>query len=278
MKADVVSRPAVWTPGPRRGWPPILRSRAAAAAGAFAVTLALWQAAVLATRVPAYYIPSPLNIAVALWHGRQLYPVHFAYTMYATLAGFAIAVVLGVVLGTLVSEVPLLERTVFPLLVAGQSMPRIALAPIVIVWFGFGVASKIVLAAFSAFFPVFLNMAHGLGTVNQEQIALLRSLRASRWQIFWYVKLPNTVPFLLAGANVAIIFSMLATIVAEFLGANRGMGYLIVQESSQLDTAGVFATIFILSLAGLVLHYGLHWLRRRLLGWAAPSELGGSQT
>ncbi len=92
------------------------------------------------------------------------------------------------------------------------------------------------------------------------------------------MKLPNAVPFLMAGANVSVIFSMLATIVAEFLGANRGMGYLIVQESNQLDTAGVFATISLLSCAGLVLHYGIQGLRRRLLGWATLSELGGSRT
>jgi NitT/TauT family transport system permease protein len=279
MKAGSVPHPlrppAVRVPV---AWPRVFASPTAAGAGAAVVALGLWQVAVLVTQVPAYYIPSPLDIAAALWRGRHLYPLHFAYTMYATLAGFAIALLTGVALGTLVSEVAFLERTVLPLLVAGQSMPRIALAPIVIVWFGFGIASKIVLATFSAFFPIFLSVVHGLGTANQEQVALLRSFRASRWQIFRYVKLPNAVPFLMAGANVSVIFSMLATIVAEFLGANRGMGYLIVQESNQLDTAGVFATISLLSCAGLVLHYGIQGLRRRLLGWATLSELGGSRT
>jgi NitT/TauT family transport system permease protein len=263
---------------PAPAWLALLHSRLAWAVGAIAVVLAIWQVTMLLAHIPVYYIPAPSDIAVALWRGRHLYPLHFGYTMYATLAGFGIALVCGFVLATLVSEVWFLERTIFPLLVAGQSMPRIALAPIVIVWFGFGIASKIVLAAFSAFFPVFLNMVHGLATVNQEQIALLRSLSASRAQIFWHVKLPNALPYLLAGANVSVIFAMLATIVAEFLGANKGMGYLIVQESSQLDTAGVFATIFLLSLAGLVFHYGIQFLRQRLLGWAAATELGGSQT
>jgi NitT/TauT family transport system permease protein len=267
-----------WADAGRRGPAVTLGARFAWAVGAIAAALAIWQVAVTLAHVPVYYIPAPSDIATALWNGRSLYPVHFAYTMYATLAGFGIALVLGLLLAMLVSEVWLLERTVFPLLVAGQSMPRIALAPIVIVWFGFGLTSKIVLAAFSAFFPVLLNMVHGLATTNQDQIALLRSLRATRAQILWHVKLPNALPFLLAGANVSVIFSMLATIVAEFLGANRGMGFLIVQESNNLDTAGVFATIFVLSLAGLVFHYGIQLVRSRVLDWAAESELGGSQT
>lgn len=269
------------TPAPpesRRGWAGALGARFAWAAGAIAGALAIWEVAVTLAHIPVYYIPAPSNVAAALWNGRNLYPLHFSYTMYATLAGFGIALVLGFTLASLVSEIWFLERTLFPLLVAGQSMPRIALAPIVIVWFGFGLTSKVVLAAFSAFFPVFLNMVHGLATTNQDQIALLRSLRASRAQIFRHVKVPNALPFLLAGANVSVIFSMLATIVAEFLGANRGMGYLIVQESNQLDTAGVFATIFVLSLAGLVFHYGIQFVRHRVLNWAAGSELGGSQT
>ncbi len=279
MTAGVLRRAAKAAPAVKAlAWSALRQSRLFWAIGAIAATLAIWQVLVVLARVPVYYIPAPSDIAAALWRGRHLYPLHFAYTMYATLVGFGIALVLGFILATLVSEVWILERTISPLLVAGQSMPRIALAPIVIVWFGFGIASKVVLAAFSAFFPVFLNMVHGLATVNQEQIALLRSLRASRGQTFWYVKLPNALPYLLAGANVSIIFSMLATIVAEFLGANRGMGYLIVQESNQLDTAGVFATIFILSLSGLVFHYGIQLLRQRLLGWAAASELGGSRT
>jgi NitT/TauT family transport system permease protein len=180
-----------------------------------------------------------------------------------------------VILGTLVSEIRFFERTLYPLLIAMQSMPRIALAPIIIVWFGFGPASKIVLGAISAFFPVFLNMVHGMGTVDPEQIALMRTLRASPLQIFWKVKLPNALPFLLAGANIGIIFAILAVIVGEFLGANRGMGFLIVNQSNQMDTAGVFASVVLLSATGLAFHYGLQYLRQRLLFWAS-SEVAGT--
>jgi len=168
------------------------------------------------------------------------------------------------------------ERTLYPLLVALQSMPRIALTPIIIVWFGFGPESKIVLGAISAFFPVFLNTVHGMATTDPEQLALMRSLRATKLQVFWKVKLPGALPFLLAGANIGIIFAILAVIVGEFLGANRGMGFLIVNESSQLDTPGVFASVLLLSATGLCFHYGLQALRRRLLFWAGGDEVAGS--
>jgi NitT/TauT family transport system permease protein len=247
------------------------------AAGTFAVVLLVWQISVVAFDVPVYFIPAPTDVARALFRGRDLYAAHFLVTLSSTLIAFAIAFVLGVLLGTLVSEMRFLERTLYPLLIALQSMPRIALAPIIIVWFGFGPASKIVLGAFSAFFPIFLNMVHGMSAVDSEQIALMRTLRASRTQIFWKVKLPNALPFLLAGANIGIIFAILAVIVGEFLGANRGMGFLIVNQSSQMDTAGVFANVLLLSATGITFHYGIQYLRNRLLFWAVGSEVAGSK-
>ncbi len=242
----------------------------------FMVILVLWEVTIKALHIPKYFIPAPSDVGLALVQGSALYAVHFLITMYATLASFAIAFTLALVLGTLIAEVLFLERTIFPVLVGLQSMPRIALAPIIIVWFGFGVASKIVLGVISAFFPMFLNMVHGLSTVDAEQIALMRTWRANRWQIFWQVKFPNALPFLLAGMNVGIIFAMLAVIVAEFLGSNAGMGFLIVNQSNMMDTAGVFANIIILSIAGIVFHYGIQYARRRLLFWSAGSEVAGT--
>ncbi len=241
----------------------------------FVVVIAVWQIAVSGLGIASYFIPSPLDIAHALFRGRQLYASHFLTTLGSTVAAFGFAFVPGVILGTLVSEVRFCERTLYPLLVAFQSMPRIALAPIIIVWFGFGPESKIVLGAISAFFPVFLNTVHGMRTVDPEQVALMRTFRARPVQIFWKVKLPNALPFLLAGANIGIIFAILAVIVGEFLGANRGMGFLIVNQSNQMDTPGVFASVVLLAATGLVFHYGLQALRRRLLFWSS-SEVAGT--
>ena len=247
------------------------------AVGTFVTVLVVWQVLVRVLNIPTFFIPAPTDIATALIRGRDLYASNFLVTLYSTLAAFSIAFVLGVLCGALVSEVRFIERTLYPLLVAIQSMPRIALAPIFIVWFGFGPTSKIVLGTFSAFFPIFLNTVHGMKMVDSDQIALMRVLRASRWQIFWKVRLPNAMPFLLAGANIGIIFAILAVIVGEFLGANRGMGFLIVNQSSLMDTAGVFANVLLLSATGIVFHYGIQFLRHRLLSWAGKSEVAGGK-
>jgi NitT/TauT family transport system permease protein len=226
--------------------------------------------------VPVFYIPAPSRIAVTLVQGAPIYLANLGVTMYATFASFILAMLLGVALGTLVSEIRFFERTLAPVLIALQAMPRIALAPIIIVWFGFGPESKIALGVFTAFFPVFVNTVQGMRATDSEQIALMRSLMASRWQIFRLIKLPNAMPYLLAGANIAIIFAMLAVIVGEFLGANQGMGFLITNQSAQMDTAGVMANVFILSAIGVVFHYGLQAVRNRLLFWAAQSEVAGA--
>lgn len=249
---------------------------AAYAIGTLLVVLLLWEGLVRALDVPAFFIPAPSDVAIALVRGRNLYAQNYLVTLLTTLAAFAIAFVLAVLMGAFVSESRFIERTLYPLLVALQSMPRIALAPIIIVWFGFGPASKIVLGALSAFFPIFLNTVHGMKMVDADQVALMRTFHASQSQIFWKVRLPNALPYLLAGANIGIIFAILAVIVGEFLGANQGMGYLIVNQSSQMDTAGVFANVLLLSATGILFHYGLGALRHRLLFWAGNAETAGS--
>jgi NitT/TauT family transport system permease protein len=246
--------------------------------GAFVVLLLVWEIAIYVFQVPTFFVPAPSAIFKAFVNGANLYPVHLGMTVYSTLVGFLIAFFLAVVIAALISEIRFLERTFYPVLIAFQTMPRIALAPIIIVWFGYGASSKIALGALSAFFPIFLNMLHGLKVVDNDQIALMRTLRATRLQIFWKVKVPGALPFLLAGANIGILFAMIGVIVGEFLGANIGMGYLIVNQSALLDTAGVFATAIILSAAGFAFHFGAENLRNKLLFWSRQSEISGGAT
>jgi NitT/TauT family transport system permease protein len=243
--------------------------------GAFVGFLLAWELSVRVLEVPTFFVPAPTDVFNAMVSGANLYLVHLGMTVYSTLAGFLIAFALAVVFAALICEIRFLERTVYPILIGFQAMPRIALAPIIIVWFGYGSSSKIALGALSAFFPIFLNMLHGLKIVDNDQIALMRTLRATRVQIFWKIKIPGALPFLLAGANIGIIFSMLGVIVGEFLGANIGMGYVIVNQSALLDTAGVFATAMILSAVGLIFHFGLQHARFKLLFWARRSEISG---
>lgn len=233
----------------------------------FVVVVVVWQAAVTVFHVSSVILPSPVEVVQALDTAKHIILEALGWTMYATLIGFAIAVVAGVACALLVSEVALLRKTLYPLIVSFQSMPHIGLAPLLVIWFGFGTASHAALASLVAFFPIFSNMAHGLDTVRGERVRLFESYGASRLETMWKLKLPMSLPFLFAGLSVGIIFSMLGVIVAEFLGSNQGMGYLLVQQSNNLDTPGVFAVLVALAVVGLLLHVIVGGVRHITLRW-----------
>jgi NitT/TauT family transport system permease protein len=188
------------------------------------------------------------------------------------LSGFSIAVVLGLAIGSLIAEFKTIERIVYPLIVALQSLPKIALAPLILIWVGFGLQSKITMAALVAFFPMLVNTVTGLRAYDRDMNELFRSLSASRWQRLWYLRLPAAVPFIVAGLDVSFIFALLGAIVGEFVGASAGLGYAIIQLQYQLDTAGVFAILVLLALIGVAGHtliglfgkYAAFWQASRL--------------
>jgi NitT/TauT family transport system permease protein len=243
----------------------------------FVAFVALWEWTVRALGVPAFIAPAPSTIVRSLRGGVQtgLYLDHFRVTLSEALLGFVIAAGAGVVLGALVAEFRILERTIYPYLVALQTLPKIAVAPLIIVWFGFGVSSKIVIAATVAFFPVLVNVIVGLKTVDQSKLDLMRSLKATRWQTFRLVTFPNALPFVFAGLDIAVVFSVLGAIVGEFVGAQRGLGTLILQFNFSLDIAGVFAVLLLLALMGVVLHLVMQAIQRRVIFWAEPDEIIG---
>lgn len=234
----------------------------------FVIVLAIWQLVVSAFGISKIILPTPVQVGHAIYTARSVLPTQLGWTMYATAIGFGIALGAGVILALIVTEIRLLHRTLYPLIVGVQSMPHIGLAPLLIVWFGFGTTAHAALAAIVAFFPIFSNVAHGLETVRGERVRLFESYRASRLQMILKLKLPMSLPFLFAGANVGVIFAMLGVIVAEFLGSNQGMGFLLVQQGNSLDTAGVFAVLVILALVGVLLHTVVSVVQRLALRWA----------
>lgn len=234
----------------------------------FIIVAVLWQTVVTLFQIPSVILPGPIEIGRALDTAKTIIPVQLGWTMYSAIIGFGIAVASGVVCALLVTEVSLLRKTFYPLIISFQSMPHIGLAPLMIVWFGFGTTSHAAMSAVVAFFPIFTNMAHGLDTVRGERLRLFRSYGASGLQTMWKLKLPMSLPFLFAGANVGIILSMLATIVSEFLGSNQGMGFMLVQQSNNLNTPGVFAVLIVLAVVGLLLHAVVTGLRRIALHWS----------
>lgn len=244
----------------------------------FVVFVAGWEWIVRAWQIQAFILPPPSLIWAALAGGlrSQLFITHFWITLYETLAGFAIAAVTGIMLGAVIAQFRLLEKTFYPYLVALQTLPKIAVAPLIIVWFGFGVTSKIVIAAMVAFFPVLVNVIVGLKTIDQAKLDLMRSLNATRWQTFRMVQFPNALPFVFAGLDIAIVFSVLGAIVGEFVGAQKGLGNLILQYNFALDIAGVFAVLILLAGLGVALHLVMQALQKRLIFWAEPEDVIGA--
>jgi len=240
----------------------------------FVLFVALWEWMVRAWNVPNFLVPAPSTVAGALARGVRtgLYLTNFWITLFEALVGFVIAAVAGIVLGAIIAQFRLVERTFYPYLVALQTLPKIAIAPLIIVWFGFGISSKVIIAGTVAFFPVLVNVIVGLKTVDAAKLDLMRSLRASRWQTFRLVTFPNALPFVFAGLDIAIVFSVLGAIVGEFVGSQKGLGNLILQFNFSLDVAGVFAVLILLSVMGVALHLVMQAVQRHVIFWAEPDE------
>jgi NitT/TauT family transport system permease protein len=239
----------------------------------FVASVAAWEGIVRALAIPAFILPAPSQVALALWRGLSsgLYLRHLWVTLLETLLGFALGSALGFFLGTAVAMSRWVEYFLYPYIVMFQSLPKVALAPLILIWFGLGLTSKVVNAALVAFFPLLVNTMVGLRSADEDRVSLMRSLHASDTQIFWMLRLPNALPFVMAGLDVAMIFALIGAIVAEFVGAQSGLGMLIQSMNFSMDVSGQFSVLLILSVLGLVLNRCISLVRRRVLFWD-PSE------
>jgi NitT/TauT family transport system permease protein len=236
--------------------------------------LAAWEALVRLFDIPAFILPRPTNVFLALYRGTvsALYIEHLRVTLVETLAGFAVGGALALALGTVVALSRRTEYFLYPFIVMFQAMPKVALAPIIIVWFGLGLTSKVVTAALVAFFPLLVNTIVGLRSADEDRVSLMRSLAASRWQIFWMLQMPNAMPYIFAGLEIAMIFALLGAIVAELVGAESGLGMLIQSMNFTMDVAGQFSVLLLLALLGLLLNGIVIGVRRRVLFWDASQK------
>jgi NitT/TauT family transport system permease protein len=232
-----------------------------------------WELIVRVFEVPTFIFPAPSKVATALWRGfaSGLYQKHLAHTLLETVLGFLLGSALGFFLGTAVALNRYVEYFFYPYIVMFQSLPKVALAPLIVVWFGLGLKSQVINAALVAFFPLLVNTMVGLKSADEDRMNLMRSLAASESQIFWMLRLPNALPFVMAGLDVAMIFALIGAIVAEFVGARAGLGMLIQTMNFNMDVSGQFSVLLILSIVGLVLNRCILLIRRRILFWD-PSE------
>lgn len=239
----------------------------------FCSSILAWELIVRAFEIPTFIFPAPSQVAMALWRGfaSGLYQKHLYYTLLETVLGFLLGSALGFFLGTAVALNRYVEYFFYPYIVMFQSLPKVALAPLIVVWFGLGLKSQVINTALVAFFPLLVNTMVGLKSADEDRMNLMRSLAASDNQIFWMLRLPNALPFVMAGLDVAMIFALIGAIVAEFVGARAGLGMLIQSMNFNMDVSGQFSVLLILSIVGLLLNRCILLIRRRVLFWD-PSE------
>lgn len=226
--------------------------------------LAAWHFFVTIGNVPTFVMPSPMATLDALLRPDYVWQRNIVATAGEIFGGYALAVVVGIGLAVLFSWFRWLEIALMPLLVSLNMIPKVALGPLFIVWFSYGVVPNILIAFSISFFPIVLTTARGLREVEPDLIDLVRSIRASRWQIFVKIQLPGALPYIFAGAKVAAILAVAGAIVGEFLGSERGLGYLMLQVQVTLDTAAMFMAVILITLIGVAL-YGLVLGLERLL-------------
>jgi putative hydroxymethylpyrimidine transport system permease protein len=235
--------------------------------------LALWQLAAKwgvvanALSIKSYLVPAPTEIASSLWNDRSLLADDGWVTLREVLLGFGLSVVIGFAFAVLLHLSDTARRAFYPLLVASQAIPIIAVAPLLVVWFGFGIGPKLAIIALVCFFPVTVNTLDGLQSVDPELPKLMRTLDASRRQILARVEIPSALPRFFTGAKVAAAIAVIAAVFGEWAGSDSGLGYVLIQSSNQLETARMFATIVVLSAFAIVLFAALGFVERRLAWW-----------
>src|SRR5882724_8039548 len=212
-------------------------------------TLLAWEALVRLLGVPAYLVPTPSSMIVALYRGvaSGVYVQHLWVTLSETMLGFLFGCLLAFTLGISVALSRRVEYFLYPFIVMFQALPKVALAPLFLIWFGLGLASKVAQASFTAFFPLMVNIIAGLRSADEDRVNLMRSLDASQFQIFAMLRLPSALPFIMAGLEVAMTLSLIGAIVAEFVGAQSGLGMLMQSMNFTMDVAGQFSVLLILS-------------------------------
>jgi NitT/TauT family transport system permease protein len=225
------------------------------AVAAFMFLMLFWQMAAILFHIPSYTLPSPADIAAVMVERWRDLLINGWITLIESAAGLAVSIVVGIPLGIAIAYSPLVERIFYPLLIASQAIPKVALAPILVVWFGFGLLPKVLIAFFIAFFPIVVNTVVGMSRTPADMIHLMRSLGASSLQILVRVQLPSASPYIFAGIKVASALAVVGAIVGEFIAANSGLGYLQLLADNNLQIPLLFGTLVVLSIMGIALFY-----------------------
>jgi NitT/TauT family transport system permease protein len=236
------------------------------------LTIVLWDITVRVFKIPPYLIPKPYDVILTFWTDgaellRQAVP-----TTIATVCGFLLSALFGIPTAMLIANSRTVESYVYPLLVFSQSIPKVAIAPLFVVWFGFGMAPKIISAFLLGFFPVVVSGVQGFKSLDPDMRDLARSMRASRWQSFYMVSLPNALPAIFAGLKVSVTLAVVGAVVGEFVGANSGIGFVLQRSIGNFELPTMFAALVTLSVIGIILFWIIDLIERLVVPWHASQR------
>ena len=229
--------------------------------------IGLWEWLVATNEIPAWKLPAPSGIGMELWASRGLLLGHTWVTLEEVLIGFAVALFSGVTLACLINHSRTLEQVIYPGVVASQTIPIIVIAPLLLIWLGYGIQHKVFVVALISFFPIVVNTVDGFKSTDPDLVNLLKTLGADRWQIFRKVHAPSSLPFLFSGIKIAITVSVIGAVIGEWVGSSEGLGYLAIRSKAQFLSERVYATVVLLSLMGIGLFLIAGALERVMLPW-----------
>ncbi|KKS46188.1 hypothetical protein A3J20_05340 [Candidatus Gottesmanbacteria bacterium RIFCSPLOWO2_02_FULL_42_29] len=233
----------------------------------FSFLLIIWEILVNLLRIEVWLLPAPSKIVLSFWNSGHLLWLHTGRTLTEAIAGLIAGTVFGFLLAVTMEFSQLFKKMLYPLLLISQTVPFIVVAPLLVIWFGFGISAKLILIAVVCFFPVAINMKEGLESADKNLLKLVRSLGGSRWKIFRLVKLPASLPYFFSGLRISAAYAVLTAVISEWIGSDRGLGILLIRSSKSFQTDRVFAIIIFISFLSLILIRLIDVLGRNLIPW-----------
>lgn len=232
----------------------------------------LWEFIVFVSNIPEFLLPAPSKIILKIIEKFDLLLWNLGVTMLEAVSGYVIAILLTFIVATIFAHSKIIEIGLYPYAIALKIAPTLALAPLVVLWFGIGLVSKIIIVIIICFFPLLVNTVKGLKTVDEKSLELLKSFSASKWQIFLKLRLPSSLPFIFPALKISSMLAITGAFIGEFIAANRGIGYIILIHSRIFDTTTALASLFLTILAGIFFFLLISFLEKKLVFWQEPEE------
>jgi NitT/TauT family transport system permease protein len=238
----------------------------------FVASVIAWELVIVLFKVKEFLVPAPSKVLLQLFNRNLSWPYHFWVTAWETVAGFAVAAVVGIGLAYLIVHYKRLNQILYPYVLLAQIVPKVAVAPLFFIWFGFGEAPKVLVAFLVAFFPIIIDTIVGLHAADPDMLDFMRTLGASPYKTFMKVRLPAALPHIFGGFKVAITLAVIGAVIGEFVGAESGLGYMIIRAQSHFRTDQVFAALFLLSVLGMALFMAFVLMERVAIPWYAKMK------